>query len=46
MKKEKMKWIGYGVVLSVETCAMLFITSLAGCAAKESFKKAFKKEVK
>ena len=44
MKKERMKWFGYGVVLSVETCAMVFITSLTAYAAKTSFEKAFKKE--
>lgn len=44
MKKERMKWFGYGVVLSVETCAMVFITGIAAYSAKASFKKAFKKE--
>ena len=46
MKKERMKWFGYGVILSVETCAMVFITGLGAYAAKASFKKAFEKEDK
>ena len=46
MKKERMKWIGFGVVLSVEACTMVFITGLAAYAAKASFEKAFKKEEK
>ena len=46
MKKERMKWFGFGVVLSVEACTMVFMTGITAYAAKESFKKAFKKEEK